>query len=124
MATWSVVQQALAVSSGESEFYAAGTAAAHGIELQNLLDEMSMHVTVAVLSDSSAAIGMCSRLGVGRVRHLEVRHLWIQGYVKEGRVILKEIGTRENCGDIGTKAVPRDAWLLLLPILGMELVDG
>ena len=36
--TWSVLQQSIALSSGEAEYYSCGLAAAHGIETQHMLE--------------------------------------------------------------------------------------
>ena len=35
-------------------------------------------INIDVETDSTAAIGMCSRTGVGKTRHIQVRWLWIQ----------------------------------------------
>ena len=84
--------------------YAIGLGAAHGLETQSLHMEIfnrdlglevptvkslieqktgtRQSFKVEVESDSSAAVGMCSRLGTGRVRHIQTRFLWIQEAVK------------------------------------------
>eukprot|EP00959_Pyramimonas_sp_CCMP1952_P424262 8886568-Pyramimonas_sp.AAC.1 len=45
---------------------------------KNLLKEMQIEMVVAVAGDITAAIEICSRLGVGRTKHLDARHLWLQ----------------------------------------------
>ena len=37
------------------------------------------------------------------MRHLDVRHLWIQDYVRDGRVKLMKKPGPENRADVGTK---------------------
>eukprot|EP00972_Heterocapsa_arctica_P097928 14448885-Heterocapsa_arctica.AAC.1 len=58
--------------------------------------------------DASAARGMSNRHGVGKVKHLEVKTLWMQMYTcgKRGdeSVVDKPVGTVYNTADIGTKA--------------------
>ncbi len=71
-------QLVVALSSGEAELYAMGSAAAAGIELKNLHLELGREVHARVHSDSSAARGMASRLGSGKVKVTEARFLWIQ----------------------------------------------
>ena len=51
LATWSCLQQVVAASSGESEFYAMGLAAAHGLELKALVDEISGGTAATTLDD-------------------------------------------------------------------------
>jgi len=56
-----------------------------------------------VFTDSTAARGIGSRRGVGKVRHLETSTLWVQKYVTDKRLRLaKRLGT-ENEADLGTK---------------------
>ena len=68
-------QQLVALSSGEAEFYAAGKAAAHAIFYVALLKEFQRVRRGVVLSDSSAARGICGRTGPGWLRHIQVRFL-------------------------------------------------
>ena len=56
-----------------------------------MYEEMGRTVNIDVETDSTVAIGMCSRTGIGKTRHIQVRWLWIQ--VK---------GT-DNEADMGTK---------------------
>eukprot|EP00969_Alexandrium_andersonii_P338520 14960541-Alexandrium_andersonii.AAC.1 len=52
-----------------------------------------------VCSGSSAAIGICRRAGVGRVRHLAVAQLWVQERVRAGDFeLLKWPGERNPAG--------------------------
>ena len=46
--------------------------------------------------DSSAAIGISSRKGHGRVRHLEVRELWHQEQVRAGRIQVQKVCGKHN----------------------------
>ena len=73
-----------------------------------------------VWPDSSATRGMRQRLGTGRVRHLAVRHMWVQEKVRSGALVLSRIPTADNEADLGTKHLPRDRVDYLLQRLGME----
>ncbi len=55
--------------------------------------------------DASAAKGIASRKGVGKVRHLEVSQLWLQDKVASGEIWLKKIKTEDNLADALTKPV-------------------
>ena len=63
---------------------------------------------LAVMADSSAAIGICRRTGIGRVRHLAVGQLWVQEKVRSGSFSLVKHPGTANPADILTKAVARD----------------
>ena len=56
-----------------------------------------------VNSDSNAARGIASRIGSGKVRHLQIRDLWVQERVRSGELQLGKVGTDVNRSDMGTK---------------------
>ena len=58
---------------------------------------------VELYSDSSAARCFATRRGVGRMRHLEVRHLWLQEEVSSHRVQLRRVAGEANPADLMTK---------------------
>ena len=59
--------------------------------------------TLKVRADSSAAIGIASRGGCGRVRHLETPTLRAQQALKDGRRGLAKVAGRRYPADLGTK---------------------
>lgn len=78
---------------------------------------------MVVGTDSTAARGMTSRLGAGRVRHLEAKYLWIQQYVLAGEMKVIKISTTDNRADMQTKPLdPARHWTLLrrLPMRVLE----
>ncbi len=73
------------VSSGESEFYGIVVkAATMGIGIKSLFKDLGVEAENQVNTDSSAAGSISSRRGAGRVRHMEVRELWVQERVRRG----------------------------------------
>eukprot|EP00959_Pyramimonas_sp_CCMP1952_P447541 9371093-Pyramimonas_sp.AAC.1 len=66
---------------------------------------MGIQMAVKVCEDITAAIGICSRLGVGRIRHLDVKYLWLQEKVAEKEVPTVKVPTAENVADLMTKAL-------------------
>ena len=56
-----------------------------------------------VKTDSEAARSFVSRRGLGRMRHIEVRELWLQGEVRKGRVKVGRVPGEENPADLMTK---------------------
>ena len=60
----------LALSSGESELAAVVKGAGEGLGFQSSLQDFDLELPLELYSDVTAAIGMCKREGLGRVRHL------------------------------------------------------
>ena len=54
-------------------------------------------------TDSEAAKSFVSRRGLGRMRHIEVRELWLQEEVRKGSVKVKKVAGTENPADLMTK---------------------
>ena len=54
-------------------------------------------------TDSSAAKSFVCRRGLGKMRHLEIRDLWLQKEVMEGRLEVSKIKGEENPSDLMTK---------------------
>ena len=59
----------------------------------------------SILADASAALGIIARRGVGKVRHLDCSHLWLQEAAATKAVKFGKIAGAENCADILTKAI-------------------
>ena len=69
--------------------------------------------------DSSAARGIIQRQGVGRVRHLSCRVLWLQSLVADGTIKLACVAGASNPANIGTKRLPSSRLRSLMSMLGM-----
>ena len=78
-----------------------------GLGLVSLARDLGVELKLQVLTDSSAAMGICRRSGVGKVRHLAVGQLWVQERVRCGDVALFKVAGQANPADILTKSVPR-----------------
>ena len=66
-------------------------------------------VRVCVMTDSSAAKGMASRKGLGKVRHVEVNQLWVQQNVGSGEIELRKVEGVKNLADALTKHVEHES---------------
>eukprot|EP00969_Alexandrium_andersonii_P008928 390638-Alexandrium_andersonii.AAC.1 len=53
--------------------------------------DLGFSAGLRVYADSSAAIGICRRTGIGRARRLAVGHLWAQERVRAGDFTLMAI---------------------------------
>ncbi len=73
--TWSSTQTGVSLSSGEAELNGVLKGSAMGLGFQSLLQDLGIDVPLRVWTDSSAAIGICNRQGLGKLRHLDTHLL-------------------------------------------------
>ena len=105
---WSSTQKTIALSSGEAELAGIVKGAAEGIGLVSVARDLGVETKLRVCADSSAAIGICRRSGIGRVRHLAVGQLWVQERVRSGDFELRKWPGEHNPADTMTKAVNQE----------------
>ena len=123
--TWSSTQPSVTLSSGEAEYYGMVKAAGAGLGHQSLMDDIGVHLPVCVWTDSSAALGIASRSGLGKMRHLETHTLWVQEKVRTGAISVKKVWGEVNPADLFTKHLPsREKVHQLLSLFGCEYRDG
>ena len=101
---YSKSQSVVGRSSGESEWYAAVSAAATGILVKGVLEFLTQReLNFRIKVDSSTAKAIGQRQGVGRLKHLALHSLWLQDLVKQKVLKLEKTPTDENKSDLGTK---------------------
>ena len=61
------------------------------------------YVNIHLSSDSSGAIGVASKRGLQRLRHLDVRFLWLLGETAAKRVRISKVPGPENVADANAK---------------------
>jgi len=122
--TWSSTQATVALSSAEAELYALTKGASQVLGLMSLLQDFGVAVSAIVHTDASAAIGIVRRAGLGKLRHLNVRYLWLQDKVKEEDFELRKVPGLENPADLMTKHLSRVDADRHLVGLGMHLGGG
>ena len=104
-------QTTIALSSCEAELLAMTHMAAETIMVCNLCRfllklsgrEINSDMDFIVYTDSSSAKSLAQRRGVGRLKHVDLRHLWVQSCVRRKLLRLKKIGTKNNVADLNTK---------------------
>ena len=72
---WSPTQAGVALSSGEAEFAGVVRGAGQGLCYTALLHDLGVEARLRVWTDSSVAIGICNRLGLGKLRRLDTHTL-------------------------------------------------
>ena len=61
--------------SGEAEFYGVVKALGVALGYHARLHDLGIQLPMRVWTDSSATIGICSRQGLGKLRHVDTRSL-------------------------------------------------
>ena len=105
--THSRTQNAVALSSCESELYALAGGGAELIFVKTWLEEQGLHVSRAtVWSDSSSAICVAYKRGPGtKLKHVALRSLVVQDWVRQRRFTVAKVATESNGSDFLTKSV-------------------
>ncbi len=75
------------------------------IGVKSMHAEMGIPVRIRVSTDASAAKGIASRRGLGKVRHIEVHQLWVQDKVASGEIEVRKVDGKANIADMLTKHV-------------------
>ena len=72
--------------------------------MKSVAEDMGFEVEVTMWTDSTAGKSVASRRGLGKMRHVELKYLWVQDIVKEGRLKVRKIEGARNIADHLTKA--------------------
>ena len=102
-------QVAPATSSGEAEIRSLTECATATLFVKHLAEtaDFGMDVdTPRIWFDSSAALQASRRMGVGKMRHIAVSHLFIQELAKTKQVIIGKVKGEKNPSDVMTKHLP------------------
>ena len=118
-------QRVISLSSCEAELHGMVSTLADGIFLKRCI-EFVVKATVEhyLLTDSSSARQLAQRQGIGKIKHLSAKVLWIQQQVQDKMVSLCQISTVWNVSDVGTKVLSARRLKLLLHQLGMFTQDS
>ena len=114
-------QKTISVSSCESELHPLVSCMCDGLFIlfivacaEFILGEKLEHCEHLQYTDSSSARQLASRQGVGKVRHLSGKILWVQEKVNDGTVSLRQVPTVWKVADIGTKCLNQQRMMVLM----------
>ena len=83
-----------------------------------------MDFEIVLITGAAAAIGIVRRRGLGRVRHLDVTDLWLQGKVRSKDIIVEKVAGADNPADALTKALARPILVKHLMFMGLHPEEG
>ena len=122
--TWSATQASLALSSGEADFYGVVKGTGIGLGQAALFNDIGVNNPLRVWTDSSAAIGICGRQGLGKLRHVACQTLWVQQLVTDKRLHIFKVNGEVNPADLGTKHVDAGTLRRHVAKLGYQFLAG
>ena len=122
--TYSRQQKVVALSSAEAELYAMVAASAENLAVAAYAKDLGETLGGEVFTDSSAALGITKRCGIGKVRHLRTQSLWVQETNLSGRLSYHKVPGEKNPADILTKYVPAELMNRHMETLNVELRGG
>ena len=123
--SWSSTQGQISLSSGEAEFYGVVKASGMALGYQALLDDLGVRLPVRIWTDSSATMGICGRQGLGKLRHVDTRTLWVQQRVRSGELEIRKVRGEVNPADLFTKHLSSEERVTeLLRLFGCRFADG
>ena len=102
---WAKTQPVIALSSGEAELNAVLKGSSEAMLVKEMYKEMAQDIDAEVRSDSGACIGTVNRKGSGKMKHLEVKQLWVQERIAEKRIKVVKVPRDLNPADYGTHHV-------------------
>ena len=91
-----------ALSSGEAEYNAAIKGAQVLLGCVAFAEDFGFKLRAQLETDSSAALGMLRRSGLGKVRHIATPLLWAQKVVAQGRISISKKAGETNPADLAT----------------------
>ncbi|CAK0871008.1 unnamed protein product [Prorocentrum cordatum] len=108
----------------QAEFVAQVKGGSAAIGMRSMIRDMGGQVSIDLHTDSTAGKGIASRVGLGKVRHLDTGLLWLQHHVNRRDLRIKKVHKDENLADIGTKAVSVTVQETLMKLMNFREATG
>jgi len=117
-------QKVVALSSAEAELYAMVAASAETLAMAAYAADLGIPLGCELYCDSSAALGIAQRAGIGKVRHLRTHGLWVQEVRVAGRIVYRKVLGAKNPADLMTKHMSAELSGQHLRTLNMDIEGG
>ena len=109
------------MSSAEAEGYALGSGVCEGLFICAVANELGIELKWAPKSDSTATFSQQTKMGLDRMKHVELRFLFVKDLLKRERLTLCKVPGSENPADIGTTVLDGNTHRYLCSIIGLSL---
>ena len=121
---WSLSQSTVALSSAEAELGGICRGTSISLGLVAVAKDLGISWDLTVKTDAVAAVGVCKRRGLGKIRHLATADLWIQERLRRGDFQLLKVQGHDNAADVLTKHVDRATLERHMAGLGLREEQG
>ena len=118
--TMSKQQAVVSLSSMEAELYALCKGTTEGLGIQSYFKDLGRQREVETYVDSSAALSLTSKRGLGKAKHISVQHLWVQGAARDKRTTFCKVLGRDNPADLMTKGLDQERIVYLMDLCGFS----
>ena len=116
----SITQSGLpALSSGEAELCSMAKAVVDAQYIRDVAREMGIELSIVKRTDSAAALANASKLGPGRIRHLELQAACLKECVRKRYVRIEKMSGKDNTSDILTKHYNAEVIRRMRPKIGI-----
>ena len=112
------------LSSPEAEYGGAVSTASVMMFAISMLAFLGYNVSATLYLDASSAIAICKRQGVGRIKHLNNKLLWLQRVVEDKIIQILKVPRDFNIADIGTKHQKANELVKFAGELGLHFPSG
>ncbi|GJT96714.1 hypothetical protein Tco_1092232 [Tanacetum coccineum] len=123
LVSWSSKKQkSTAISTTEAEYIALSGCYAQVLWMRSQLSDYGFVLSkIPLYYDNQSAIALCcNSVQHSRSKHIDIRHHFIKDQVERRVVELYFVETKYQLVDIFTKALPRERFETILPLLGVK----
>nr|GFA45996.1 retrovirus-related Pol polyprotein from transposon TNT 1-94 [Tanacetum cinerariifolium] len=123
LVSWSFKKQkSTAISTTEAEYIVLSSCCAQVLWMLSQLSDYGFKFnTISLYCDNQSAIALsCNNVQHSRSKHIDIRHHFIKEQVERQIMELYFVETKYQLADIFTKALPRERFETLLPLLGVR----
>ena len=116
-------QTAISLSSCEAEI-SASASARELPGLAELLKELHHNVSVRLETDSDSPRHILQGREMGGLKHIEIRCLAVQQWIREKRLSVGRVNTKDNTADLFTKRLDGPRTPSLARKIGLQILGG
>ena len=104
--------------------YAIIKTASETLGIYSLMKDWGFTCTAYLYADASAALGIIGRNGIGKMRHIDTSHLWLQQEHTKEKIKIDKVKGTENPADMNTKGLSGDEINKYIDMLDMKFEEG
>ncbi|CAN1272233.1 Retrovirus-related Pol polyprotein from transposon TNT 1-94 [Linum perenne] len=114
-------QTAIALSTAEAEYIAAGHSCTQLLWLKTQLEDYGIHLSsIPLLCDNTSAINMSKNpVQHSRTKHIEIKYHFLHDLVQNKIIDIQFVSTNDQLADLFTKPLKEERFCFLLHELGM-----